>query len=726
MNSTNDKIQNGKMLETIFNNTHFLVAYMDNDFNFIKVNRAYAEKHNKEPDFFVGKNHFDLYPKGNESIFKNVIETGKPYFAYSKPLDHPVSGISYWDWAIQPIINNKNEVEAIILSLTDVTEYKRNEEEIQKEQHEFIDEMIEKRADELLNKKEKLEIESESNHENEIIELNEKIQELEKANKVLNEKLNFKVSNEEDDLQIEAFDKQIETLKKANEGFQKIIESKDPEIEELILQMEQLKNASDNSEDTISSKLSEINNLNERITQLEDEASEKEEIISKRELEIEKLNQELIELEKINTTSAETIENKESEMKTITQKIEGLQEELNNSQELIKAKELEVEELNQKLVELENETKSAEIIETNEVEIREITENIDALQEALNNSKETITSKELNIKKLSEEISKLKTQKDDFKETISVKEQDIKKLNEEISELKTLKEDSAEIISTEMQEIQDLTEKTSEMNQQINELTKRNEILQSELENSTNDEELLIQLDELIKANEELEKFAETAANELQEPLRAVRSFNNILAKRYRGKLDKDADEFIDYALEAVERLNKKILGLLEYSRVESRGKEFKLTETEELLDYAMSNLNASLEGNGAKITRDNLPKIRADSGQVLQLFQNLLKNSVKFRNPENKPQIHVSAYLDEDNNEYVFSIQDNGIGIEEKDQHKIFDIFKKLNPEQPGIGIGLSIGKKIVERHGGHIWVESEPEIGSKFFFTIPVTEEV
>lgn len=723
MNSTNDKIQNGKMLETIFNNTHFLVAYMDNDFNFIKVNRAYAEKHNKEPDFFVGKNHFDLYPKGNESIFKDVIETGEPYFAYSKPLDHPVSGISYWDWAIQPIINDKKEVEAIILSLTDVTEYKRSEEEIQKEQHEFIDEIIEKRAFELLNEKEKVEIESEKNLENEIIELNEKIQELEKANKVLNEKLSSNVSNEEDDLQIEAFDKQIETLKKANEGFQKIIESKDPEIEELILQMEQLKNASDNSEDTISSNLSEINNLNERITQLEDEASEKEEIISKREFEIEKLNQELIELEKINTTSAETIENKESEMKTITQKIEGLQEELNNSQEVIKAKELEVEELNQKIVELENETKSAEIIETKEVEIREITGNIDALQEALNNSKETITSKELDIKQLSEEISKLKTQKEDFKETITVKEQDIKKLNEEISELKTLKEDSAEIISA---EIQDLTEKISGMNQRINELTKRNEILQSELENSTNDEELLIQLDELIKANEELEKFAETAANELQEPLRAIKSFNNILAKRYRGKLDKDADEFIDYALEAVERLNKKILGLLEYSRVESRGKEFKLTETEELLDYAMSNLNASLEGNGAKITRDNLPKIRADSGQVLQLFQNLLKNSVKFRNPENKPQIHVSAYLDEDNNEYVFSIQDNGIGIEEKDQPKIFDIFKKLNPEQSGIGIGLSIGKKIVERHGGRIWVESEPQIGSKFFFTIPVNEEI
>jgi PAS domain S-box-containing protein len=638
MKAINDKIKNGKMLETIFNNTHFLVAYMDNDFNFINVNRAYAEKHNKEPDFFVGKNHFDLYPKGNESIFKKVIETGEPYFAYSKPLDHPVSGISYWDWAIQPIKSENGEVNAILLSLTDVTEYKRNEEEIQKEQREFIDEVIEKRTAELLSEKEKLKIESEKNMENELIELNEKIEELENANRVLNEKLKSQVSEEEDELQIEAFDKQIEKLKNANEGFQKIIAAKDPQIEELILEMEKLKNAQNNSEDTLSSKLSEISDLNERITQLENDASEKEEIISKRELEIEKLDHEIMELEKKGTESAEIIKIKESE-------------------------------------------------------IEEINKNVDALKDALNDSKETISVKDLNIKEL----------------------------NEEISKLITLKDDSAEIISIEMQEIQELNEKISTMEQNIRKLTKRNGILQSELENNTNDEELLKQLDELIKANEELEKFAETAVNELQEPLRAIKSFNNILARRYRGKLDKDADEFIDYALEAVERLNNKIIGLLEYSRVESRGKEFKLTETEELLDYAMSNLNASLEGNGAKITHENLPKIMADSGQILQLFQNLLKNSVKFKNPEKNAMIHVSAYLDEENNEYVFSVQDNGIGIEEKDQQKVFDIFIKLNPKQPGIGIGLSISKKIVERHGGRVWVESEPEIGSKFFFTMP-----
>ena len=121
-------------------------------------------------------------------------------------------------------------------------------------------------------------------------------------------------------------------------------------------------------------------------------------------------------------------------------------------------------------------------------------------------------------------------------------------------------------------------------------------------------------------------------------------------------------------------------------------------------------------------------PKIIADSSQILQLFQNLLKNAVKFRNPEKNPRIHVSSYLDEENKEYIFSVQDNGRGIEEKDLEKVFDIFKRLHPENgfKGIGIGLSVSKKIVERHGGRMWVESEPEIGSKFFFTIPFTGEI
>lgn len=643
MKLKNDKIKNEKMLETIFNNTHFLVAYMDNDFNFIKVNRAYAEKHNKDPDFFIGKNHFELYPNGNESIFQNVIETGEPYFAYSKPLDHHVSGITYWDWAIQPVKNENNEIDSIILSLTDVTGYKRFEDEILKEQHEFIDDLVEKRANQILSEKEEIQLESE-NLENELIELKEKIEELEKANKMLKKEIEVQKAFEEDDFQIEAFDKQIRQLKMANENFNKIIASENPKMKELYQQVEKLKKARDNSEDVLLDKLSEINDLNERVTELENEASKKEDLISKRELEIEKLNHEIIELEKKGEDSSK-------------------------------------------------------LIETKNLEIADINKNVDALEDALEELKETLSNKELEIKKLMQ-----------------------KKL-----EFKTIKEDSKKIISAQKLKIQELTEKINKQEHLITKLSKRNKIIEEELKNSQNDEEILIQLDELIKANEELEKFAETAANELQEPLRVIRSFINILTKRYQGKIDRDTDEFIDYALEAINRLNRKIIGLLEYSRVESRGKEFRLTETEEILDYAISNINASFEGNRTKITYDNLPQIMADSGQILKLFQNLLENAVIFKNPEKDPKVHISSFLDEENNEYVFSIQDNGIGIEEKNLEKVFDIFKKLNSKNghQGVGIGLPISKKIIKRHGGRIWVESEPEIGSTFFFTLPNQEK-
>ncbi|MGZ7044228.1 MAG: ATP-binding protein [Methanobacterium sp.] len=636
MKTINDKIKNEKMLETIFNNTHFLVAYMDEDFNFIWVNREYADKHNKDPEYFVGRNHFDLYPNGNESLFQNVMESGEPYFAYSKPLDHPVLGITYWDWAIQPIKNENNEIDSIILTLTDVTEYKRSEDEILKEQREFMDELAEKRVTQILSEKEEIKSESE-NMENELIELTEKIEELKKANKQLKKEIEKHKESEDDDFHFEAFDKQIKQLKMANENFNKIIGASNPKMEELYQQVKELKKARETTEDILSGRLSEINDLNERITELENEASIKEETISKRELEIEILNQKIIDLE-----------NKDS-----------------NSSKLIETKNLEIEEINK---------------------------NIDILQSAL----------------------------DDLKEELSIKESDIKKLNHDILELKTIKEDSTEIISAEINEIQELTEKVEEQKQLINELGKRNKIITEELDNNVNDEELLLQLDELIKANEELEKFAKNAANELQEPLRAIRSFINVLAKRYRSKIDGDTDEFIDYALEAVERLNRKIIGLLEYSRIESSGKKFKLTETEQILDYALSHLNTSFE-NRPEITHENLPKVMADSGQILQLFNNLLDNAVKFKNPERNPQVHISAFLNEQNNEYVFTVEDNGIGIEEKDFDKIFDMFKKLNHEYEGIGIGLSIGKKIVDRHGGHIWVESEPEVGSTFFFTLP-----
>ena len=227
-------------------------------------------------------------------------------------------------------------------------------------------------------------------------------------------------------------------------------------------------------------------------------------------------------------------------------------------------------------------------------------------------------------------------------------------------------------------------------------------------------------VEELTRSNEELEKFAYVASHDLQEPLRMVSSFVQLLEKRYKGKLDQDADDFINFAVDGANRMQILITDLLAYSRVGRRGKEFKQISCEAVLDRALSNLQAVVEQSGAVVTRDPLPEVMGDSSQLTQLFQNLIGNAVKFCK-DRTPSIHISA--EQKKKEWVFSIRDNGIGIAPEYFDRIFSIFQRLHGRQEyqGTGIGLAICRKVVERHGGRIWVESEPGSGSTFYFTIP-----
>jgi len=224
----------------------------------------------------------------------------------------------------------------------------------------------------------------------------------------------------------------------------------------------------------------------------------------------------------------------------------------------------------------------------------------------------------------------------------------------------------------------------------------------------------------LERSNRELEQFAYVASHDLQEPLRMVSSFTQLLAKRYQGKLDKDADEFIAYAVAGANRMQALINDLLTYSRVDTRGKSFKPIDSEAVFNQAVANLRVAIKEGEAVITHDPLPPLIADDLQIVQLFQNLLGNAIKFHGKE-PPRIHVSAK--QEGNEWVFSFRDNGIGIAPEYFDRIFVIFQRLHgrEEYPGTGTGLTICKKIVECHGGRIWVESEPSKGSTFYFTIP-----
>ena len=234
------------------------------------------------------------------------------------------------------------------------------------------------------------------------------------------------------------------------------------------------------------------------------------------------------------------------------------------------------------------------------------------------------------------------------------------------------------------------------------------------------EQELRERTEDLLRSNTELEKFAYIASHDLQEPLRMVTSYTQLLQQRYRGRLDADADEFIAYAVDGAARMRTLINELLAYSRVGTQGAPFVLKALDGLLDDVLQGLEVTLLEADAVVTRDPLPELWCDPTQIARVFQNLIVNATKFRGTES-PKIHVGARREGE--EWVFSVKDNGIGIDPTYFDRIFVIFQRLQSrvEYEGTGMGLAIGKRIVERHGGRIWVESRPGAGSTFFFTLP-----
>ena len=226
---------------------------------------------------------------------------------------------------------------------------------------------------------------------------------------------------------------------------------------------------------------------------------------------------------------------------------------------------------------------------------------------------------------------------------------------------------------------------------------------------------------ELTRSNRELEQFTAVASHDLQEPLRQVVGFLQLLRDRYKGKLDETADEFIHYALDGGIRMSKMVRDLLAYARVDTRGEWPSAISCQEALDSALANLRAVISENSVRVTHDAMPTLVADGSQIAQLFQNLIGNALKFRREGVNPEIHVGAR--QEGGDWVLWVKDNGIGIPSDAFGRVFVAFQRLHgmSEYPGTGMGLAICKKIVERHRGRIWVESEVGKGSRFYFTIP-----
>lgn len=274
--------------------------------------------------------------------------------------------------------------------------------------------------------------------------------------------------------------------------------------------------------------------------------------------------------------------------------------------------------------------------------------------------------------------------------------------------------------------VRDITERkrwefrVQEMLENEHQLARKLQLSNEQLMNAQN--ELKETIKKLEISNRELEQFAYVASHDLQEPLRMVASFTQLLDMRYKNQLDEDADDYIGFIVEGATRMKDLIDDLLAFSRLNTEAHEFELMNMGKCVNEVLSYLKASIDESNAEITRDPLPFQMGDYSQIIQLFQNLISNAIKFQAQE-PPRIHISAQ--ESGNEWTFSVNDNGIGIDPEHQEKIFDVFRRLHTreEYEGTGIGLSICKRIVERHGGRIWVESAEGNGSTFYFTIPKT---
>jgi PAS domain S-box-containing protein len=240
-------------------------------------------------------------------------------------------------------------------------------------------------------------------------------------------------------------------------------------------------------------------------------------------------------------------------------------------------------------------------------------------------------------------------------------------------------------------------------------------------ERKRSEERLVKTAKELKRSNDELQQFAYVASHDLQEPLRMVASFTELLAKRYKGRLDSEADEFIEFAVDGCNRMQALIRDLLAYSRVGTSGKALHKCSSEDALNNALVNLRATVEASGAVVTHDPLPVIWTDDKQLTQVFQNLIGNAIKYRSGE-VPRVHISVTKNQAN-EWIFSVGDNGLGIDPQYFERIFVLFQRLHGQNEfeGTGIGLAICKKIVERLGGRIWVESQAGKGSTFYFALP-----
>ncbi|MGE5682274.1 MAG: ATP-binding protein [Bacillota bacterium] len=668
-----------RLLKTIVDNTNMSLAYLDKDFNFIEVNRAYAEADQKDPSYFAGKNHFDLYPnKENEMIFRRVVYTGEAYFAGEKPLiymDHPERGVTYWDWSLVPVKNPLGETEGLLISLFNVTSQVKARQEIN-HFHKLLEALY-------------------SSVNEAIFFVNPETLKIENCNRAA-EKI-FGYTKEEmigtlaslrhiDSKHHHYFHQGVMSAYKKAEHFE--TEYKMKRKDGTIFPTENFVTPIYNDTGNLAVHVSIVRDITER------KSTEEQLKAQKRRAEI---------LSDISQEFASAGLDYPKVLKIASEKIL----ELIGSGCIIKLLSEDADVL-VPVVRVHKDAKPNEFLMTS------CPDQLQSIDEGLL-GRVARTGQSLLIRNIQDEdIRNVKACYGPFIEKFNIKSMLIVPLkfhSNVIGIIGVLRGSTeAEYTVDDQQLMENLADRIS--------LAIANARLYADKLKEI--EERKLAETNLKKTLRELEQFTYVSSHDLQEPLRMVSAYTSMLNRRYSDLFDETARQYMDFVVDGAKRMQHLIKDLLNYSRISSKERIFKRTDCLLILEKVIDDLSLQIQESRAKVSYENMPAVNADPLLITQLFQNLISNALKF-SKDKAPEIHISCTERDD--DYLFSVKDNGIGIDKKYFDKIFIIFQRLHTrdEYPGTGIGLTICSKIVDQHGGRIWVESENGKGSTFYFTLP-----
>ncbi len=626
--------EQSRVLDAFFQHSLTCLVILDRDFNFIRVNDAYATACQREMADFPGKNHFALYPNAeNEAIFREVIRTKQPYQTVAKPFvfpDHPEWGTTYWDWTLVPILSAEGEVDFLVFSLEDVTQRNCAEQALW---------------------------ESEQRYRSLTVATSQVVWTTNAQGEVDDDLPSWRAFTGQSPREVKGWG-WIEALHADDRPRVEQVWRRSVEVQSFY-DVEYRLRRHDGAYRTMAVR---------GVPVLDQDGTPREWVGT------------CTDITERKRTEAELAEHRAHLEQLVAERTEQL--ELANQR-----LEAEIAERKRAAVELE---RLASFPRLNPHPIIEVD---DAGHVYFVNPCAERLFPDL------QQGGRDHPWLIDWESAAQACRQCPTLVNtREVTIADRCYEQSVHYLS-DMQRYRIYGRDITVRKQAVDDIKKA--------------------AAQLARSNEELEQFAYVASHDLQEPLRIVTGYVQLLERKYKTRLDADADQFLHYIVDGVTRMQQLISDLLNYSRVGTRGMPFRTVSMEAVVDRARANLTRVIEEAGAMVTYDTLPKVKADETQLVQLLQNLIYNGIKFRS-DRAPQVHVSVRQEGD--QQVFSVRDNGIGIERQYWDQIFLIFQRLHSRQkyPGTGIGLAICKRIIERHGGRIWLESEPGVGSTFYFTL------